>query len=135
MFHTPAGLDDNVQQFLRLEEAEKILTDLNNILRSTAFNPPTFYNPWFLLAVLASYGILSWHHYLSKLAELMLNQTHIVQGDEEEVEDEWGGVEEEEERSNTPLWILPYICFIIIVLVAKLCRKMQLTKYVAELNR
>ena len=72
MFKTPAGLDDNVQQFLRLEEAEKILADLNKILRLTAFNPTAF-NPCFLLAVLTSFGILSLHHYFSKLTELMLN--------------------------------------------------------------
>ena len=79
----------------------------------------------------------------------MLNQTHIVQGDEEELEEEWGeltveeGVEEEEEekgkeeeeRSNTFLWILPYLCFVIIVLVAKFCRARQLTNYVADWNR
>ena len=75
----------------------------------------------------------------------MLNQTHIVQGDEEDLEGEWGeftveeGMEEqekeEEERSNTFLWILPYLCFVIIVLVAKSCRKSQLTNYVAEWNR
>ena len=78
----------------------------------------------------------------------MLNQTHIVQGDEEELEGEWGeftveeGMEEGEEevgeegeRSNTVLWILPYLCFVIIVLVAKSCRKRQLTSYVAEWNR
>ena len=72
----------------------------------------------------------------------MLNQTHIVQGGEEELE--WGEVTEEEEqvegeeegeRSNTVLWILPYLCFVIIVLVAKSCRKRQLTSYVAEWNR
>ena len=72
MFQTPAVLDDNVQEFLRLEEAEKILADLNKILRLTAFNP-TVFNPCFLLAVLASFGILSLHHYFSKLTELMLN--------------------------------------------------------------
>ena len=81
----------------------------------------------------------------------MLNQTHIVQGDEEDLEGEWGeftveeGMEEGEEevweegeegeRSNTFLWILPYLCFVIIVLVAKSCRKRQLTSYVAEWNR
>ena len=72
----------------------------------------------------------------------MLNQTHIVQGGEEELE--WGELtvgeekeegEEEGERSNTVLWILPYLCFVIIVLVAKSCRKRQLTSYVAEWNR
>ena len=73
----------------------------------------------------------------------MLNQTHIVQGDEEELEGEWGeftveeGMEEGEEgeRSNTFLWILPYLCFVIIVLVAKFCRARQLTNYVADWNR
>ena len=71
----------------------------------------------------------------------MLNQTHIVQGDEEELEGEWGeftveeGMEEEKESSNTFLWILPYLCFVIIVLVAKFCRTRQLTNYVADWNR
>ena len=50
----------------------------------------------------------------------------------EEVEEK---EEEEGERSNTFLWILPYLCFVIIVLVAKSCRKRQLTSYVAEWNR
>ena len=67
MFHTPASLDDNVQQFLRLAEAKKILADLNKILCLTAFNPTAF-NPFFLLAVLTSFGILSWHHHFGKFA-------------------------------------------------------------------
>ena len=52
-------------------------------------------------------------------------------GEEKEEEVEEG----EEERSNTVLWILPYLCFVVIVLVAKFCRKRKLTNYVAEWNR
>ena len=55
MFHPPTGLNDNVQQFLSLEEARKILADLNKILHNTAFNPRVS-NPCFLLAVLISLG-------------------------------------------------------------------------------
>ena len=53
-------------------------------------------------------------------------------GEEKEEEE---GEEGEEEKSNTVLWILPYLCFVVIVLVAKFCRKRKLTNYVAEWNR
>ena len=55
MFHPPGGLNDNVQQFLTLAEAQKILADLNKILHKTAFNPRVS-NPCFLIAVLISFG-------------------------------------------------------------------------------
>jgi len=128
MFQTPAVLDDNVQEFLRLEEAEKILADLNKILRLTAFNP-TVFNPCFLLAVVASYGILSLHHSSSDEKEVEYEWEELTVGEEEEEEEK-----EEEERSKTILWILPYLCFVVIVLVAKFCRKRKLTNYVAEWN-
>ena len=55
MFHPPSGLNENVQQFLTLAEAQKILSDLNKILHRTAFNPRVS-NPCFILAVLISLG-------------------------------------------------------------------------------
>ena len=54
MFHPPASLNDSVQQFLMLAEAQKILADLNQILHKTAFNP-RISNPCFLLAVLSTF--------------------------------------------------------------------------------
>ena len=74
-----------------------------------------------------------------------MNQTHIVTGEEEEVEDTWGELTVEEEETKFPfLWkvggllvglTLPYLVFFIIVAVAKSCRKRQLTNYVYEWNR
>ena len=39
MFHPPPTLKDNVQQFLTLAEAQKILADLNQIFDKTTFHP------------------------------------------------------------------------------------------------
>ena len=51
MFEPPTSLSENVQQFLELSEAQKIVADLNRILHRTAFNPKLT-NPCFLLALL-----------------------------------------------------------------------------------
>ena len=51
MFEPPTSLSENVQQFLELSEAQKIVADLNRILHKTAFNPKLT-NPCFLLALL-----------------------------------------------------------------------------------
>ena len=111
MFHTPAFLDDNVQQFLRLAEAKKILADLNKILHLTAFNPRVS-NPCFPLAVLTSLGtcgILVWH---SRGNPFLWYLGGLLAG-----------------------LILPYLVFFILVTVAKSWRTRQLTNYVAEWNR
>ena len=39
MFHPPSTLEENVQQFVTLDEAKKILADLNQILDRTKFYP------------------------------------------------------------------------------------------------
>ena len=39
MFHPASTLKDNVQQFPTFAEAQKILADLNQILKKTTFHP------------------------------------------------------------------------------------------------
>ena len=58
MFNPVASLNENVQQFLSLAEAQKILADLNEILHKTGFSPKPS-NPCFLLALLASFGTVA----------------------------------------------------------------------------
>ena len=57
MFEPPTSLSENVQQFLELSEAQKIVADLNRILHRTAFNPKLT-NPCFLLALLFYFAFL-----------------------------------------------------------------------------
>ena len=116
MFHPPTGLNENVQHFLSLAEAQKIIADLNKILHKTAFNPRVP-NPCFLLAVLISFGSIgmfssfmtsstssvgimpgldSWK---GKLDKQLLTQAHLELGPglgdqgpyNENLEERWGG--------------------------------------------
>ena len=121
MFHFPASLNENVQQFLSLAEAQKILTDLNQILQKTAFSP-RISNPCFLLALLASFRtvpVLVWFMTSQDFsndrnAGLYINLSIFV---------------------FVVAMMLPYLCFFILVVVTKSSRKKQLTNYVAEWNR
>jgi len=153
MFHPPTGLNENVQHFLSLAEAQKIIADLNKILHKTAFNPRVS-NPCFLLAVLISLG--SSGIFTSSMTSRM--QTSMAAGNEE-IENNWrilrgeepdrplnGEFENRESKDESGSWIgvsigglvlgamLPYLCFFILVAITKSCRKRQLTNYVAEWN-
>ena len=121
MFHQPASLNENVQQFLSLAEAQKILTDLNLILHTTGFSP-RISNPCFLLALLASFGtvpVLVWFMTSQDFsndrnAGLYINLGIFV---------------------FVVAMMLPFLCFFILVVVTKSRRKRQLTNYVADWNR
>jgi len=131
MFHTPAGLNDNVQHFLSLAEAQKILADLNKILHNTAFNPRVS-NPCFLIAVLISLG--SSGIFTSSMTSSIGDDT---------LEERWGGEPVEESGSSIGVGIggllfglfLPYLVFFVIVAITKSSRKRQLTNYLGEWNR
>jgi hypothetical protein len=140
MFHPPTGLNDNVQHFLSLAEAQTIVADLNKILHNTAFNPRVS-NPCFLLAVLISFG--SSGIFTSSMT------SGINLAGNEEIETNWRGNEETEnsrsqDDSSSSIGVsigglvlglmLPYLCFFILVAITKSCRKRQLTNYVAEWN-
>jgi len=143
MFHPPTGLNDNVQHFLSLAEAQTIVADLNKILHNTAFNPRVS-NPCFLLAVLISFG--SSGIFTSSMT------SGINLAGNEEIETNWRGNEETNWRGNEESkdddsssigvsigglvlgLMLPYLCFFILVAITKSCRKRQLTNYVAEWN-
>ena len=122
MFHPPASLTENVQQFLRLAEAEKILADLNQILHKTAFNPSPC-SPCFLLALLASFG--AGGIFISEMAsrdfsdygrsaglQIMLRIFGFVAG-----------------------LMVPYICFLVLFCATRSSRRKQLINYIADWNR
>lgn len=135
MFHPPTGLNDNVQHFLSLAEAQTIVADLNKILHNTAFNPRVS-NPCFLLAVLISFG--SSGIFTSSMT------SGINLAGNEEIENNLRGNEESKDDDSSSIGVsigglvlglmLPYLCFFILVAITKSCRKRQLTNYVAEWN-
>lgn len=151
MFHPPTGLNENVQQFLSLDEAKKIIADLNKILHNTAFNP-RISNPCFLLAVLASMGVLgiftsSWVSWVSDInfaADPEIeNNWRILRGEEPLPENEENSQSSDVSGSSIGLSVgglvvgslLPYICFFILVATFKSSRKRQLLNYIGEWNR
>ena len=121
MFHPPGSLNENVQQFLSLAEAQKILSDLNKILRKTSFSPKPS-NPCLLLAFLASFGVAGLF--------TVFMATH-----------EW------KDSRNLGLYIqlsifcfvvimmLPFTCFLVLLCVSKSSRRKRMTGYVANWNR
>ena len=54
MFHPPSRLGDNVQHFLSMEEALRVLSTMNEILHETGFSN-RFTNPCFMVAVAMSF--------------------------------------------------------------------------------
>jgi len=136
MFHPPTGLNDNVQHFLSLAEAQKILADLNKILHNTAFNPRVS-NPCFLLAVLISLGS-------GGIFTPFMTSLNSWKGDDK-LEERWGGETVTREDSGSSIGInigglllglfLPYLVFFLIVAITKSSRKRQLTNYVGDWNR
>jgi len=122
MFHPPESLNENVQQFLSLAEAEKILADLNAILHRTAFSPGLC-NPCFLLALLSSCGASG--IFISEMAtrdfsdygrnaglQIQLRIFGFLVG-----------------------LMLPFICFLVLLCVTRSSRRKQLTNYIADWNR
>ena len=121
MFHPPGSLNENVQQFLSLAEAQKILSDLNKILRKTSFSPKPS-NPCLLLAFLASFGVAGLF--------TVFMATH-----------EW------KDSRNLGLYIqlsifcfvvimmLPFTCFLVLLCVSKSSRRKRMIGYVANWNR
>ena len=77
MFDPPTSLSENVQQFLELSEAQKIVADLNRILHKTAFNPKLT-NPCFLLALLFYFAFLG--IVLPLLLRFSLNEEEPITG-------------------------------------------------------
>lgn len=51
MFHPPSSLSDHLSHFLSIEEVTRVLTNLNGILKTTAFNGRAS-NPLFWIAML-----------------------------------------------------------------------------------
>jgi len=151
MFHPPTGLNENVQQFLSLAEAQKIIADLNKILHNTAFNPRVS-NPCFLLAVLVTFagtGIFT-SSMISGISDIdfgsdpeIENNWRILRGEEPFNEFSENSRSKEDSGSSIGLKVggfvvglmLPYLCFFILVAIFKSSRKRQLTNYVAEWNR
>jgi len=123
MFHPPGSLNDNVQQFLMLAEAQKILADLNQILHKTAFNP-RISNPCFLLAVLSTFlfsGVFT-APFLTHISDM----TNDFDDGGSSIGLNIGGL--------LVTMVLPFLSFFVLVYYFKASRKRQLLNYVADLN-
>ena len=122
MFHPPESLNENVQQFLSLAEAEKILADLNAILHRTAFSPGLC-NPCFLLALLSSCGASG--IFISE----MVSRDFSDYGRN-------AGLQIQLRIFGFLVGLmLPFICFLILLCVTRSSRRKQLTNYIADWNR
>ena len=121
MFNPVASLNENVQQFLSLAEAQKILADLNEILHKTGFSPKPS-NPCFLLALLASFGTVAPFVMLMATSDFSNPRTAGLQ-------------------INLYIAVfvvgmmLPYVCFFVLLIYMKSLRRKQLTNYIADWNR
>ena len=122
MFHPPESLNENVQQFLSLTEAQKILTDINAILHRTAFSPGCS-NPCFLFGLLASCG--AGGIFISEMATRDFSDYGRNAGLQIQL------------RIFCFLvgLILPFICFFVLLCVTKSSRRKQLINYIADWNR
>ena len=122
MFHPPESLNENVQQFLSLTEAQKILTDINAILHRTAFRPGPS-NPCFLLALLSSFG--AGGIFISE----MVSRDFSDYGRN-------AGLQIQLRMFGFLVGLmLPYICFFVLLCVTRSSRRKQLTNYIADWNR
>ena len=122
MFHPPASLNDNVQHFLTLSEAQKILADLNQILHKTAFNPKPS-NPCFLLAVLFTFVCSGFFPFV------------ITTGLENSTDQNRGFYIGGTIGALIFAIVLAYTCFFCLTCHFRTSRKRQLTNYVAQVNR
>ena len=106
MFHPPSTLEENVLQFLTLDEAKKILADLNQILDRTKFYP-SFPALLIMLTMIATnvWLLTSWI------------SPHI----------NW--------RFMISVNLLPWILLYLIRFCFKNLQRKRLTNYVADLNR
>jgi len=121
MFHPPESLNENVQQFLSLAEAEKILADLNAILHRTAFSPGLC-NPCFLLALLSSCGASG--IFISE----MVTRDFSDYGRN-------AGLQIQLRIFGFLVGLmLPFICFLVLLCVTRSSRRKQLTNYIADWN-
>jgi len=121
MFHPPASLNDNVQHFLTLSEAQKILADLNQILHKTAFNPKPS-NPCFLLAVLFTFVCSGFFPFV------------ITTGLENSTDQNRGLYIGGTIGALIFAIILSYTCFFCLTCHFRTSRRRQLTNYVAQVN-
>ena len=124
MFHPPGSLNDNVQQFLMLAEAQKVLADLNQILHKTAFNP-RISNPCFLLAVLSTF--LFSGAFTAPFLTHISDMTNDFDDGGSSIGLNIGGL--------LLTMFLPFLCFFVLVYYFKASRKRQLLNHVADLNR
>ena len=139
MFHPPSGLPEQVQHFLGLEDARRLLADLNRILHTTAFNPRVS-NPCFCLALLLSFGSLGFILPVSLGFPTGYESSDDYSGEPKE---RWGG-EEVERSSSSPigmniglmlfLMFLPYSVFFFLVYYMKSARKRRLLRHVRKWN-
>jgi len=139
MFHPPSGLPEQVQHFLGLEDARRLLADLNRILHTTAFNPRVS-NPCFCLALLLSFGSLGFILPVSLGFPTGYESSDDYSGEHKE---RWGG-EEVDRSSSSPigmniglmlfLMFLPYSVFFFLVYYMKSARKRRLLRHVRKWN-
>ena len=118
MFHPPASLNDNVQHFLTLSEAQKILAELNQILHN-----PKPSNPCFLLAVLFTFVCSGFFPFV------------ITTGLENSTDPNSGMYIGGAIGALIFAIVLPYTCFFCLTCHFRTSRKRQLTNYVAQVNR
>lgn len=116
-FIPPSSLGPNTNHFLPLEEALRILKDLNSILHETAFNPrPT--NPCFLLTILFTFIVPGLLPILSIKDDSYLEN--------------FG------QRMGLVLGLglgLPWLLYFCMLIYFRMARKRRLTQYVAQWNR
>ena len=121
MFNPIASLNENVQQFLSIAEAQKILADLNEILHKTGFSPKPS-NPCFLLALLASFGTVAPFVMLITMSDFSNSRNAGLQI-----------------QMSVALFVvsmmLPFVCFFVLLIYMKSSRRKQLTNYIADWNR
>ena len=115
MFHPPSSLPEEVQEFLGLEEARRVLAHLNHILHTTAFHPR---GPCLCLAIVMSMGSMG-----------IIMPVFLLSIQED------GG-------SSIPVWLcvligltfLPYIIFFFLLFYMKSARRRRLLRHVEEWN-
>ena len=152
MFHPPSSLPEHVQHFLPLEEARRVLADLNRILHTTAFNPRAS-NPCFCLALLLSLGSMGYVLPFSLLSSLTSptdddddykNSAAYKKIYPDEPKERWGGEDVDSSSSSSSIGLniglmvffmfLPYAVFFFLVYYMKSARKRRLLRYVRKWN-
>ena len=106
MFHPPSTLEENVLQFLTLDEAKKILADLNQILDRTKFYPS--FPALLIMLIMIATNVWLLTGWISP---------HVT----------W--------RFMISVNLLPWILLYLIRFCFKNLQRKRLTNYVADLNR